>query len=57
MVYVAVNYEVKLEDGTVIAKADAVEFTVQDGNFSSLSWNVVRHFCVSVWGCSNVQLL
>ncbi|KAL8106571.1 peptidyl-prolyl cis-trans isomerase FKBP62-like [Apium graveolens] len=29
---VLVNYEVKLEDGTVIAKADAVEFTVQDGH-------------------------
>lgn len=34
VVNVAVNYEVKLEDGTVIAKADSVEFTVQDGKFS-----------------------
>ncbi|XP_076902291.1 peptidyl-prolyl cis-trans isomerase FKBP62-like isoform X1 [Bidens hawaiensis] len=30
---VLVNYEVQLEDGTVVAKADAVEFTVQDGHF------------------------
>ncbi|XP_076888135.1 peptidyl-prolyl cis-trans isomerase FKBP62-like isoform X2 [Bidens hawaiensis] len=30
---VLVNYEVQLEDGTVIAKADGVEFTVQDGHF------------------------
>ncbi|KAJ9565104.1 hypothetical protein OSB04_001070 [Centaurea solstitialis] len=30
---VLVNYEVKLEDGAVVAKADGVEFTVQDGHF------------------------
>ncbi|PWA86247.1 rotamase FKBP 1 [Artemisia annua] len=30
---VIVNYEVKLEDGTLVAKADGVEFTVQDGHF------------------------
>ncbi|KAI7731527.1 hypothetical protein M8C21_017656 [Ambrosia artemisiifolia] len=30
---VLVNYEVKLEDGTVVAKSDGVEFTVQDGHF------------------------
>ncbi|KAE8685079.1 Peptidyl-prolyl cis-trans isomerase FKBP65 [Hibiscus syriacus] len=28
---VLVNYEAKLEDGTVVAKADGVEFTVKDG--------------------------
>ncbi|KAJ0052947.1 hypothetical protein Pint_01481 [Pistacia integerrima] len=30
---VLVNYEARLEDGTVVAKADAVEFTVKDGHF------------------------
>ncbi|KAG9149352.1 hypothetical protein Leryth_003322 [Lithospermum erythrorhizon] len=30
---VVVNYEVKLEDGTVVAKSDGVEFTVQEGHF------------------------
>ncbi|KAI3801170.1 hypothetical protein L1987_29273 [Smallanthus sonchifolius] len=30
---VLVNYEVRLEDGTVVAKSDGVEFTVQDGHF------------------------
>ncbi|GKD18071.1 peptidyl-prolyl cis-trans isomerase FKBP62-like protein, partial [Tanacetum coccineum] len=28
-----VNYEARLEDGTLVAKADGVEFTVQDGHF------------------------
>lgn len=28
----AVNYEVRLEDGTEVAKADGVEFKVEDGN-------------------------
>lgn len=28
-----VNYEVRLEDGTLVAKADGAEFTVQDGLF------------------------
>jgi hypothetical protein len=26
-----VKYEVKLEDGTLVAKSDGVEFTVQEG--------------------------
>ncbi|XWS47180.1 hypothetical protein CRYUN_Cryun14cG0131200 [Craigia yunnanensis] len=30
---VLVNYEAKLEDGTVVAKADGLEFTVMDGHF------------------------
>ncbi|KAK1420618.1 hypothetical protein QVD17_22356 [Tagetes erecta] len=30
---VLVNYEVRLEDGTLVAKSDGVEFTVQDGLF------------------------
>ncbi|OMO62398.1 hypothetical protein COLO4_33102 [Corchorus olitorius] len=30
---VLVNYEAKLEDGTVVAKADGVEFTVKEGHF------------------------
>ncbi|XVE78149.1 hypothetical protein DITRI_Ditri13aG0120700 [Diplodiscus trichospermus] len=30
---VLVNYEAKLEDGTVAAKVDGVEFTVKDGHF------------------------
>ncbi|KAK8588461.1 hypothetical protein V6N13_087384 [Hibiscus sabdariffa] len=30
---VLVNYEAKLEDGTVVAKADGKEFTVKDGHF------------------------
>ncbi|KAM0071201.1 putative peptidylprolyl isomerase [Helianthus debilis subsp. tardiflorus] len=30
---VLVNYEVRLEDGTLVAKSDGVEFTVQDGHF------------------------
>ncbi|CAM8982935.1 unnamed protein product [Rhodiola kirilowii] len=30
---VIVNYEVKLEDGSVVAKADGVEFVVKDGHF------------------------
>ena len=30
---VLVNYEARLEDGTVVAKAEAVEFTVKDGHF------------------------
>ncbi|KAD3068475.1 hypothetical protein E3N88_36355 [Mikania micrantha] len=30
---VLVNYEVRLEDGTLISKSDGVEFTVQDGHF------------------------
>ncbi|KAK1412670.1 hypothetical protein QVD17_34107 [Tagetes erecta] len=30
---VLVNYEVKLEDGTLVAKSDGVEFAVQDGHF------------------------
>ncbi|XP_071701193.1 peptidyl-prolyl cis-trans isomerase FKBP62-like [Rutidosis leptorrhynchoides] len=30
---VIVNYEAKLEDGTLVAKSDGVEFTVQDGHF------------------------
>ncbi|XP_039021921.1 peptidyl-prolyl cis-trans isomerase FKBP62-like [Hibiscus syriacus] len=30
---VLVNYEAKLEDGTVMAKADGIEFTVKDGLF------------------------
>lgn len=28
----SVNFEAKLEDGTLVAKADGVEFTVGDGN-------------------------
>lgn len=27
----AVNYEARLEDGTIVGKADGVEFTVKDG--------------------------
>lgn len=49
MVYVAVNYEVKLEDGTVIAKADAVEFTVQDGIFSFLFNNCLMKSLVCIY--------
>ncbi|CAM8999979.1 unnamed protein product [Rhodiola kirilowii] len=30
---VIVNYEVKLEDGSVVAKGDGVEFVVKDGHF------------------------
>ncbi|KAI3772846.1 hypothetical protein L6452_04040 [Arctium lappa] len=30
---VLVNYEVRLEDGTLVAKSDGVEFTVKDGHF------------------------
>ncbi|XP_044494603.1 peptidyl-prolyl cis-trans isomerase FKBP62-like [Mangifera indica] len=30
---VLVNYEARLEDGTVVAKAECVEFTVKDGHF------------------------
>ncbi|XWS31224.1 hypothetical protein CRYUN_Cryun23aG0059100 [Craigia yunnanensis] len=30
---VLINYEAKLEDGTVVAKADGMEFTVKDGQF------------------------
>ncbi|KAE8699558.1 70 kDa peptidyl-prolyl isomerase [Hibiscus syriacus] len=30
---VLVNYEAKLEDGTVVSKADGKEFTVKDGHF------------------------
>ncbi|KAI7755055.1 hypothetical protein M8C21_030521 [Ambrosia artemisiifolia] len=30
---VLVNYEVRLEDGTVVAKSDGIEFTVEDGHF------------------------
>ncbi|KAD4584374.1 hypothetical protein E3N88_21975 [Mikania micrantha] len=30
---VLVNYEVRLEDGTLVAKSDEAEFTVQDGHF------------------------
>lgn len=30
---VFVNYEARLEDGTVVGKADGVEFTVKDGHF------------------------
>lgn len=30
---VLVNYEVHLDDGTLVAKADGVEFTVEDGHF------------------------
>lgn len=30
---VLVNYEIRLEDGTLVAKSDGVEFTVQDGHF------------------------
>lgn len=30
---VLVNYEARLEDGTVVGKADGVEFTVKDGHF------------------------
>ncbi|TYI73075.1 hypothetical protein E1A91_D07G105300v1 [Gossypium mustelinum] len=30
---VLINYEAKLEDGTVVAKAEGVEFTVKDGLF------------------------
>ncbi|XP_068499158.1 peptidyl-prolyl cis-trans isomerase FKBP62-like isoform X2 [Phaseolus vulgaris] len=28
-----VNYEARLEDGTLVAKADGLEFTVEDGYF------------------------
>ncbi|GMH30961.1 hypothetical protein Nepgr_032804 [Nepenthes gracilis] len=30
---VLVNYEVRLDDGTLVAKSDGVEFTVKDGHF------------------------
>lgn len=30
-VITAVNYEARLEDDTVVGKADGVEFTVKDG--------------------------
>ncbi|KAK9069381.1 hypothetical protein SSX86_011284 [Deinandra increscens subsp. villosa] len=30
---VLVNYEVRLEDGTLVSKSDGVEFTVEDGHF------------------------
>ncbi|KAL3633269.1 Peptidyl-prolyl cis-trans isomerase fkbp65 [Castilleja foliolosa] len=30
---VLVNYEAKLEDGTLVSKGDAVEFTVQEGHY------------------------
>ena len=33
----AVNFEAKLEDGTLVAKADGVEFTVGDGNCVTLT--------------------
>ncbi len=31
-----VKYEVRLEDGTVVAESDGVEFTVKDGTILSI---------------------
>lgn len=34
--FIAVKYEARLEDGTVVSKSDGVEFTVEDGIFCIL---------------------
>jgi hypothetical protein len=32
-IFIAVNFEARLEDGTLIAKSEGVEFTVKEGMF------------------------
>ncbi|XP_024966315.1 peptidyl-prolyl cis-trans isomerase FKBP62-like isoform X2 [Cynara cardunculus var. scolymus] len=39
---VLVNYEVRLEDGTLVAKSDGMEFTVRDGHFCPALSKVVK---------------
>lgn len=41
---IAVKFEAKLDDGTVVAKSDGVEFTVRDGkDFSTVFTNYIVH--------------
>ena len=35
--FCTVNYEARLEDGTVVSKSDGVEFTVKDGTVLAIS--------------------
>ncbi|KAJ9557634.1 hypothetical protein OSB04_012248 [Centaurea solstitialis] len=39
---VLVNYEVRLEDGTLVAKSDGIEFTVKDGHYCPALSKVVE---------------
>jgi len=41
----AVNYEVRLDDGKVVAKSDGVEFTVSEGQSVPVNFDN-RHFCI-----------
>lgn len=45
----AVNYEARLEDGTVVGKADGVEFTVKDGQYLSIDCQIIfEYLCLFV---------
>jgi len=52
---IVVKYEARLNDGTLVAKSDKVEFTVEDGHCIQLllivscifiSWGSVLHLCL-----------
>lgn len=45
----AVNYEARLEDGTLVGKSDGVEFTVRDGkvHFDDV-FKILRYFSLCV---------
>ena len=43
---VVVNYEARLEDGTLVAKSDGLEFTVEDGQCLLI---LLRSSCYKLW--------
>ena len=45
ILFTAVKYEARLEDGTLISKSDGVEFTVKDG-LSPFLFDICVHMCV-----------
>jgi hypothetical protein len=49
---VAVKYEARLDDGTLVAKSDEVEFTVKEGQCEQiLSWSMSLVFKFSYMRC------
>ena len=52
---VAVKYEVRLDDGTLVAKSDGLEFTVKEGQCEQiLSWPLFR-FLFFFYVMSNIM--
>lgn len=50
------KYDVLLEDGTLVAKSDGVEFTVQEGIFFSQKIYMYKLSSILMIGCNSLWL-